>query len=170
MNTEKYANLLERVERGLQQWERDGLLTDAFLRENPTLVEFAILAGANVNISICNKDSVISWAIANEHEKIVELCLEHGAKPSDDDFCTACDTDNEYIVKLLIDSGLVNINANNGEPIITALEAHALEVVEILIKAGVDLTFDDYRPLQDALAEELYDIFTLMIEALKNRN
>lgn len=170
MNTEKYANLLERVETGLQQWKRDELLTDAFLRENPTLVEFAILTGANVNISICNRDSVISWAIANEYEKIVELCLEHGAKPSDDDFCTACDTDNEYIVKLLIDSGLVNINANGGEPIITALSENAIEAVEVLIEAGVDLTFDNYKPLQVAIEEGLYDVFSIMIEALKNRN
>lgn len=173
MNTKKYADLLEIVETGLIQRELDKLLTDAFLRENPILAEFAILAGAdvNINISICNQlESVLSWAIAYEYEKVVELCLEHGAKPSSADFGNACCLDNENIVKLLIDSGLVDINAIGGEKIILALKSHAVKVVEVLIKAGADLTFDDYTPLQVALEEKLYDVFTLMIEALKNCN
>lgn len=73
MNKEKFAVFLERVEKGLQQWERNELLLDAFCRSNPTLVEFAILAGADVNIKISQKnDTVINWAIANNHTNINE--------------------------------------------------------------------------------------------------
>ncbi|KAH8319846.1 hypothetical protein KR074_007808, partial [Drosophila pseudoananassae] len=166
---------------------------DDSLKGGPTILMYACMNGqyelaeylienlsANVNQHV---DSVMPLMLAcdcqnkDDHlvDKLVRLLLRHGAVINVSDkygmtpFMFACRNGFTNVVRMLIKEVSFDAVDNNGcTPIFHAIEHNHIEVVKILIEAGVNATIANnkgYTPTQVAECHGYYDLIQLLPKA-----
>ena len=147
----------------LTQTQRDKLLIDAIVRNNPQLFEIAFLTGADISV---RKNKAICWASEKGHTKIVEMLI--GAKvdvhaQNDEAIYLASKKGHMEIVKMLIRAG-ADIEARNGAPISYAADYGDIEVVQLLLKAGANVNGKNGNPICVASRSSNIELVKLLIK------
>lgn len=80
----------------------------------------------------------------------IEYMVNNGANPNvmeDQAFIDVCRRDNPRMVQHFIDKYNVNINAQNGRALISALANHCTDNVKILLNAGIKISQDAIKTI-----------------------
>ncbi|GJQ73039.1 hypothetical protein Trydic_g23455, partial [Trypoxylus dichotomus] len=109
-----------------------------------TLLEY------HFDVGLC-LDGHLRTAVKSQQMEIIELLLQHGAKPNSNDdwhFCSilelAIETKNENVVRILLNHN-ADVNAIYGDrtPLTRALEVSTRAIVELLLRNGADVNYVD---------------------------
>ncbi|KAG5460178.1 MAG: ankyrin repeat-containing domain protein [Olpidium bornovanus] len=108
-----------------------------------------------------NGSGPITWACASGYDRVVRLLLQHGVDPSTGSNClvNACLNENVEIVRMLLEDGRIDMSADEGRALQTAVVEGNYEIVELLMSAeGIDPACKDNLAIRTASAKGYTDI------------
>ena len=142
------------------------------------VLKFLIDNGSDVNHSTRGGVTALRKACANRQVFAAKLLLGYGADVNNSGpslptlLASACTNNSVDIARLLIDNGArVDVDDKGSTPLKRAIDNGNIEMVQLLIEAGADLSLvgsDGVHPILMALMQQHYDIAGLLY--LENKN
>lgn len=139
--------------------EGESLLSFFIKKESVIYVKYLLANSANTNISDISGQTPLFWAITSDNLKMIKLLLQHKGNPvilDNNGNYPIYYTKNEDILKILLnfnyDLNKRNLNGENifGEIYFNAITNGQFEIIDILIKKGININYKSYG--RDALS------------------
>jgi ankyrin repeat protein len=116
-----------------------------------TVVKRLLRAGARVNLADGIGGTAVSYAVCSGHNDVLTLLFKKGTKVGSEDdtrmvlFWSAVKKDHEAVVKLLLETGKIDLelkDGNNRTPLSCAVEEGSVAVVQLLLAQGVKTDYN----------------------------
>jgi len=152
-------------------------LSYAVLSQHRPIVELLLQAGAQADREDKSKGSPISYAICSGDEAILRLFQDANPKKTEPAsqltrrlLLSAIDHNDDYLVKRLLETGLVDVNAPLGTlkwtPLYLAVFRGNMTILKLLIdigKADVNAVCFGWSPIRNAIVQYNADLVRLLL-------
>ena len=136
-------------------------------------IVIALLSSRKINAKakFADGNTPLQLAIQTNNPLLVETLLQYD-RPTQDDLILAIENDDDQSVRVLLDSGYINLENNYRDVLLSAIESGNLDIVGMIVfTSGVDVNVEDDE-IRKALAlnpdvvDYLYDNNLLNDETL----
>nr|CAD2139141.1 unnamed protein product [Meloidogyne enterolobii] len=169
-------SLMPKEKNAQDEEELHTALMEAAMDGHVGVAKLLLAVGSKVNLSTESFENPLTLASCGGHLEYVTLLCDAGAiieEANDEGFTPLMEASREGhydVVKYLLDRG-ANVNAKTGDGLETSLTLASsggfLNIVELLVNRGGDLTLGDRTPLYEACQECRVEVCKFIINCLQ---